>query len=314
MKGHTMEYMNRFKPYVLIIAIVACAHKAPPLTKDRLAPRLQAVSTLNSRQVQLVFNEGVDTLQLNPEHMSIMSAGDSLGILVLYPSLSDAEIIAVTEPQLETTYEIQGYVFDTAGNKGIFQRKFRGMTRPDTIAPWLVSYSQGKDNNDFLLTFSEAMDTTFLSYYIIPQKDLQPVWSNYRTCRFVAKTPADSLHYDTTYYLYISRGARDMSSNVIDHFITSITPDTIYDPLILRGTIMLDDTLVKTGVAVLRKEYPIGIAIIEAGEFAFEVRDSSTYIVEAVYTHFYGRGEASVARDNVITARKQECDIDTIIH
>lgn len=309
---NTIKHMKLWRMFILI-TLIACAHKALPLSKDRLHPKLVEARALNNRQIQFTFSEEIDTLQLNPDDFRIADDTATLKIYALYPSLSAAEIVAITDIQAEITYGASGFVFDEAGNKGSFETTLEGSTRPDTISPWLVYYSEGAKMSDFLLQFAEAMDTTFIEFIVLPRKNLEPLWKNIRTCHLVAKTVSDSLHYDTTYYLYLNKGARDISGNLIGLFITNITPDTIYSPLMLRGTVMVHDTLVQSGLAVLKKEIILGIAEVQKGEFAFDVRDSSAYTVVVVSDKFSGSNEVSVAQDNIIMLKEEERNIDSII-
>lgn len=300
-----------FVIFFLFLIFTACAHKAPPLLKDRLSPKLQEISVLSNRHIQFTFSEQLDTLELSPDNFSITASNDTLGIQLLYPSLSAAEIVVLTEPQRTTVYEVSGYVYDTAQNRGAFKSSFSGTSKPDTISPWIVDYSKGANHRQFALTFSEAMDTTFFEFHILPKKALTPVWRNIRSCFLVPETVEDSLRYDTTYYLYIDKGARDIANNTISTFITSITPDTIYAPIIIRGTIQVHDTLVRTGVAFIKKEYSLGITMIEQGRFAFEVRDSTRYTVDVLSGDYSGSAEVSVDSTCTINLRRERRSIDT---
>lgn len=299
---------------ISIFILASCAHKASPLSKDRMNPKLQSVSALNNRQILFTFSEILDTINLNPEYFSITSDEETLKIMALYPSLSAAEIIALTDIQFDKPYDVSGYVFDTAQNKGNFKESFTGSSKPDTIIPWIVKYSKGANNKEFTLIFSETMDTTFFKSYILPKKNLKPEWQNLRTCRLIPEIPDDSLSYDTTYYLYIDKGARDISENTINIFITSITPDTIYEPINLKGTVQINDTLVKTGLAVLKRKTSIGITTVDEGNFVFEVRDSLFYIVEVISGKYSGSAEVSVDRVNNIILKLEEKDIDSLIN
>ncbi len=291
--------------------LTACAHKAPPLSRDRLSPKLQEISVLSNRHVQFTFSEQLDTLDLSPDNFSITTSEDTLGILLLYPSLSAAEIVVLTQPQSTTTYDVSGYVYDTAHNRGAFKSSFSGTSKPDTISPWIVDYSKGANHRQFSLKFSEAMDTTFFEFYIVPKKVLKPVWENIRTCFLVPESMDDSLQRDTTYYLYLNKGARDIANNTISAFVTSITPDTLYEPLIIKGTVQIHDTLATTGVAFIKKEYSLGITMIEQGRFAFEVRDSATYTVEVLSGDYSGSAEVSVDSMCTINLRREGKSIDS---
>ncbi len=298
----------------IFLILIACAHKAPPLSKDRLNPKLHKIAALNNRQIQFTFSEQLDTLDLKPEYFTITTTKDTLEILFLYPSLSAAEIIACTDYQSDVLYDVSGYVFDTAQNKGTFRGTFRGTSQPDTISPWIISYSKGAKQENFFVEFSEAMDTTFTKFYVLPKKNLVTRWKNYRTCRFVPETPADSFKQDTTYYLFLDGGARDISKNTINMFATSITPDTLYKPMLLQGNAKMNDTLVKTGVAIIKKEHPLGIVLIEEGRFAFEVRDSAVYTVEVLSGNYSGSAEFSVDNISTIFLKENGKEIDSFLN
>jgi hypothetical protein len=299
---------------IVLLAIIVCAHKAPPLSKDRLSPRLQKVNSLNNRQVQFIFSEKIDTLSLQPGNFTIVSDGDTLKILVLYASLSPSEIVAVTEMQSPVVYDASGYIFDEAGNKGAFTRTFTGSTIKDTIAPWVIDYSEGYNQNNFYVTFSEAMDTSFVQFLVVPKKNLIPVWRDYRTCQFLPQTSSDSLHYDTTYYLYTKHGMRDISGNFLNLFITSVSPDTLYEPLILTGIVMVNDTLVQSGVAVMSRTITMGIAEVKDGEVHFEVRDSLPYRIDVLSGPYSGSADVSVRTQDTIYLKTEERSIDNLIH
>ena len=299
-----------------LVSILACAHKATPLSKDRMKPKLQKVSALNNRQIQFTFSETLDTLNLKPEHFTITGGADTLDIITLYPSLSAAEIIALTSMQTNEIYNASGYMFDTAQNKGNFEISFIGSATPDTIAPWIVHYSKGANHKEFSLKFSEAMDTTFLKFHILPKKNLVQNWQNYRLCLLTSKDPADSLKFDTTYYLYVvDQGAFDVSGNGIGPFSTSITPDTIYRPINIQGKVQISDTLIRKGIAILKRETPMGITLVKDGHFMFEVRDSLKYIVEVISGKYSGSTEVSAA-DSIIIINLQleEKNIDSFFN
>ena len=304
--------MGRRVALVFILLIAVCAHKAPPISKDRLSPRLLKVTVLNARQIQLSFSEDLDTAATVPDSMLITSAEETLGIILLYPSLSASEIVLITAPMSRIAYDIKGIVFDNAENKGSFKKTFHGSTSPDTIAPWLTGYAQGRNTNEFFLNFSEAMDTTYVAFSIVPKKEFTPVWVNSRYVSFIPETDSASLGFDTTYYLYL-RKARDMSGNHTAAFITSITPDTVYKPTILTGKALIDETPVTEGLALLIRKEPVGIALVEKGEFAFDVRDSLAFTVQVITEDHTGTGMVRVGADNIIRLEKGKTDIDRFI-
>jgi hypothetical protein len=297
---------------ILMLLILACAHKAPPIAKDRLNPKLISVEVLNTRQIQLSFSEKIDTAALVADSVLVTSVQDTLAVLQLYPSLSASEIVLITKPMKNVTYDISGVVFDEAENKGNFKSHFQGSTLPDTIAPWLTGYSQGRNTQDFFLNFTEALDTLSLEFSIIPKKKFIPVWVNSRYIRFIPETAGESLGFDTTYYLYLKQ-ARDISGNRTLPFITSITPDTVYRPIVLKGKALIDETPVNNGLALLERMSLVAIALVKKGEFAFDVRDSMVFDVQIIADDYSGKGTVKVGADNIIRLEKGEIDIDRLI-
>ncbi len=296
-----------------VVFILACAHKAPPIARDRVAPRLKHIAALNNRQVQFTFSEEIDTLSLSPKNFLITADTETLNIISLYPSLSRTEIVAITPLQKMITYNVSGTVYDTAENRGNFTAEFVGSLTPDTIPAWPVKYSRGRGYKEFFVQFSKAMDTTSLRYYIIPEKKLFLKWRNLRTALFSPDSIGDTLCYDTTYYLYIKE-AKDISQNRVGALITSITPDTTYEPLILEGKVLLNDTLLKQGLAIIKRNIALGISRVIQGKFRFEVRDSLSYDIIVLYKNYSGKGEVSVGDTNCIILEPGSVNLDSLLH
>jgi hypothetical protein len=300
---------------VFALALITCAHKAPPLVKDRMKPKLQNIVALNNIQLQFTFSEDIDTLNLSAVNFHITTGEDTLRIKTLYPSLSAAEIVAITELQMDTVYKVAGYVFDTAQNKGAFVERFTGTSKPDTIAPWIIKYSKGTNQNQFYFHFSEAMDTTFFKFTIFPEKNIITQWPNLRVCHLIPADTVNNFAFDTTYYIYINQGCRDLSGNLFGTLVTNITPDTTFEFFILKGSAHINDTLVKTGLAVLKRKIPLGITLIDGGDFQFEVRDSLPYTID-VFSGKYSGSKVLSPTDslNVIDLELEEKDFDNIFN
>lgn len=305
-------FLNSIVLLISIFILMKCGHKAAPLARDRQPPSLKKVASLNNRQILFSFSEGIDTNSLKPENFTIRADSQSLKVITLYPALSSAEIVAITDPQAEVVYDVSGSVYDSSENKGNYKGKFTGLTRPDTLAPIVQSSAAGPNKRIWAAQFNEAMDTSYLSFAILPKKSFVPVWRDYRTLSLVPRDSAEALHYDTTYYFLI-RQARDFSGNPLVPFTSRITPDTIYKPYYLRGKVKLNDSLVAAGWAVLSRDRPVGIAPIDKGEFAFEVRDSLAFFVDAVWNNCHGRAEVRAGRDNAVNIKPEEFNIDSLI-
>jgi len=297
----------------VLFIITVCAHKAPPLFKDRVHPKLTRIKALSNCQVLLSFSEDIDTLSLDERSIIVYSHSDTLEIVALYPSLSAAEIMCLTDTQFPVKYQVTGAVYDTAQNKGIITSSFEGSTKPDTVAPYIAKYSQGANTHEFILRFSEAMDTSGITYHIIPAFTTLCEWLNLRTCRIAPQDPNDIFAPDSTYYLFINRSAYDVSGNPLVQFITSITPDTAYKPFLLKSEVRANDTLARDGIAVLKRSEPKGIAFIRNGQVTFEVRDQEAYTIEALCNGYYGSNVVWFDSINIITVWPNGKTIDSII-
>jgi hypothetical protein len=261
----------------------------------------------------LSFSEEIDTLSFSINSITLHADADTLTITMMYPASSAAEIMCLTEPQSAITYRATGTVLDTAGNIGSFSRAFEGTLMPDTIAPYVTQYSRGMNYHEFILAFSEAMDTTRIAYHIIPGPTMGLTWQDLRTCLITPQDPGDSLQYGNTYYLYTDGGFSDISGNLLPPFITSITPDTIYEPHVLKGEVSADDTLVTEGIALLRRTGLQGIAFISSGLFTFQVRDKDAFMIEALCNGYYGSDTGWSDSTNIIPVFVSEKTIDSII-
>lgn len=305
--------MRRTLAAIALAAIVlGCGHKAAPLAKDRLKPSLKKIDAINNRQLLFTFSEVIAVRSLTPDQIRITAGPDTLSILALYPSLSDAEIVLLTGPQAPVEYLAVGSVLDTSGNKGNFQRTFKGTDRPDTIAPQVMMARNGKNSRFFAVQFTEAMDTTALDFVILPMKLGLAYWTDLRT---VLIRPADStqaLGRDTTYCCWLRR-ARDQSGNELPPLTMTITPDSIYQPLSIRGRARTADTALAAGVAVLSRDRPLAISLLRDGSYYFEVRDSLPYLVDVFWADRHGRGSIRVGREDTIVVAPDTFELDRLI-
>ncbi|OGC39632.1 hypothetical protein A2Y85_00770 [candidate division WOR-3 bacterium RBG_13_43_14] len=299
---------------IITFLLLYCGHKAGPISKDRLKPKLLKVTVFNRTQFQCTFSEPVDTLQINADAFVISAAAETLKILIAYPSLSAAEIMFATEPIQAIEYQISGYVFDTAMNKGNFIKKFKGTNLPDTIKPSVHKYPRGKGFTAIDLIFSEAIDTTRSGFYILPKLEHGVTWLDLRRCSLDPLMDGQWMLDSVSYYLYSSDRVFDLNHNPLKNFLTIFTPDTAYQPFFLEGKATLNDTLLNEGIAVLFRDEAIGIAIISQGIFKFEVRDSLPFQVTVLADQYSGSGEVVIGGENNIELTAKKIDLDDIIH
>ncbi|MEO0128864.1 MAG: Ig-like domain-containing protein [candidate division WOR-3 bacterium] len=302
-----------FKYFVALIVIpfLFCAHKGPPLRIDRIDPRLKKITPINEHQIFLYFSEELDTLSIKSENFTIYTEQDTLKIISVTPGNTPDQISIYTQKMTKTEYFIEGRVYDLSKRTGVFKTKFIGSTKPDTISPVIYSYSKGFKIKNFYIEFSEPVDTTAIIFYVFPKRKMAKDW--YYMKKLYLKPENDSLNYDTTYYLFL-KGIKDLSGNPGTPFVTTITPDTIYNPIFIRGRAVLNDTLLIRGIALIGYEKILGISMIERGEFLFEVRDSLKYLIQVFGEGCYGVDSVSASDTNIIRVAPGVFNLDSIIN
>jgi len=304
----------KYTVLIIIITCLYCAHKGPPLYVDRIDPAIKKATPINDHQIILYFSEELDTLNNNSENFIIHTMQDTLKIFTANPGNTLDQILLITEKMKPSEYEIDGKVFDKSGRMGIFKTHFLGSTKPDTIAPWLTHYSKGLHFRNFYIEFSEPVDTLSFKYYVFPKRAMLAKWQYLKNVSLVAINESDSFNYDTTYYLYIKE-IQDLCGNPAQPFITTITPDTIYNPLFIKGKVMLNDTVVPCGTALIEREKILGISFVNRGEFLFEVRDSLKYLVHVFYQNFYGADSVSTSQIyNIIRLNPGALNLDSLLN
>ncbi|MEO0094841.1 MAG: Ig-like domain-containing protein [candidate division WOR-3 bacterium] len=295
----------------LILIFLFCAHKAPPLRIDRIDPKIKSISALNEHQISLSFSEEIDTLSIKSENFSIYAEQETLRIISATPGNTLDQIYLFTQKMFKIEYSIDGKVYDLSGRVGFFKTKFMGSTKPDTIPPVVISHSKGCRLKSFYLEFSEPVDTSSVIYYIFPKRKLAKDWHYMK--RLFLSPEADSLHFDTTYYLFLKE-VRDLSGNPGAPFVTTGTPDTTYNPVFIRGKALINDTLLNRGIGILGDSAIIGISIIDQGEFLFEVRDSLNYLIRIFGEDCYGIDSVSASNTNIIKLSPGVFNLDSIIN
>jgi hypothetical protein len=308
-----MNVSHRILCIYFLLFFLLCAHKEPPLHIDRVDPKLKKIVALNEHQVMLQFSEELDTLSLNLENFHILSENDTLMLLSLSQGNTPDQIFLYTVRMKPIEYAIEGKVYDKSMRFGFFRGKFTGSMRPDTIAPWVKNYSKGYRLKSFFFQFSEPVDTTSLKYRIFPRHNMTTKWQGMSYLTIVPASEADSLNYDTTYYLYLYN-LKDFGGNRIMPFITTITPDTIYEPLFMRGKAVYQEKPVEKGIAMISREKVVGISLLEKGEFLFEVRDSMGYFIQVYGDGIYGEDTIFVGSPNIIKLTPRAFDLDSVIN
>ncbi len=295
----------------IVILLLFCAHKSPPLHIDRIDPKLKKINAVNEHQIFLNFSEELDTLSIKPDNFTIYTEPETLKILSVTPGNTPDQIFIYTEKMAKVEYTILGKVFDLSERVGVFKTKFVGSTKSDTIQPVVINFSKGFKLKNFFIEFSEPIDTSSIKFYIFPKRKMVKDWHYMKKLYLNPET--DSLNYDTTYYLFVGE-VRDLSGNAGIPFVTTITPDTIYNPVFIRGKAVLNDTPLASGIALLGYEKISGISTVTRGEFLFEVRDSLKYFVQIFGENCYGADSVSVSETNIIKLVPGVFDLDSIIN
>lgn len=302
---------------LVAILLLACAHKAAPLVKDRLRPSLVRIVALDQRHVQFTFSEDVDTTSAASAPV-IFAGTDTLSVQATYRGLSGAELIAVTAPMKAVTYTAVGTVYDAAANPGTYRRDFIGTVRADTVAPWVSAAVSGRAQRCFKVRFNEMMDTTRLAYRVVPSIAVVATWTDGLGLTVMpivdSLAPADTLEQGRVYYLWI-REAYDITGNRTAEYVTWLTPDTTGLPYIIRGRALIGDSLVDFGYAFLEGPRIEAVGLLRRGEFSFSVPDSLPRIVFVTTPDGYtGRDTLRPGSLQSVPLSYEPCDIDTLLH
>lgn len=296
---------------LIVISLLFCAHKGAPLHIDRIDPKLKKITPVNDHQIFLYFSEELDTTSIKSENFLIYTEQETLKIISVTPGNAPEQISIYTQKMSKIEYFIDGRVYDLSRRVGFFKTKFIGSIKPDTIQPVITKYSKGFKLKNFYLEFSEPIDTGSIKYYVFPKRKMLKDWHYMKKLYLNPET--DSLNYDTTYYLFISE-LQDLSGNRGAPFVTTITPDTIYNPVFIRGRAVFNDTPLTSGIGLLEYEKILGVSTISQGEFLFEVRDSSKHFIRVFGENCYGADSASALDTNIIKLTPGVFNLDSIIN
>ncbi|MCX7994386.1 MAG: hypothetical protein N3A65_01265 [candidate division WOR-3 bacterium] len=304
------------RSYYLILLLMVfilsfCAHKAPPLHIDRVNPKLIRINPFSENQLILNFSEELDSLSLNPENFLIYSEQETIKIICVTPGHTPDQVFLFTPGIIPGEYNLIGKVYDRSERAGFFKTKFIASTKKDTVPPLVIKYTKGARQKNFYLEYSEPIDTASIKYYVFPRRKMVSKWYYMKMLSLIPET--DSLNHDTTYYLFVKE-AKDLSGNDAPQFITTITSDSVYNPIFIRGRAVLNDTPIISGLGVISRKEILGISTIDHGEFLFEVRDSFNYYLQILGDDCHGADSVSVSRENIIKLTPGKVDFDSIIN
>ena len=227
------------------LLLMSCAKKALPPSPDRFRPQLLEVETRTRSLVALVFDEEIDGVKLAPDSFHLTGpGGETLGLRGVSLGRSTDEVQLWTPTQELKLYQVQGIVWDRAGNWTRFRARFRGSSRQDTIAPRVtrVDPSPGsarqKRGVTIRVTFSEAIDTSgAVSWMFVPAECdtwFKRSWTaDWQTLAFKRM---ESLPGGALIYLLVQPGAMDLERNrVKGPAFTYFTSDTIFEAVPVKG-------------------------------------------------------------------------------
>ena len=257
--------------------MVSCAKKMLPPSPDRFPPHLQEIDTRTRSQVALVFDEEIDGTKLAPDSFRLTGpAGETLVLRGASLGRNDDEVQLWTPTQEPKLYDVRGIVWDRAGNPARFRGRFRGSSRPDTIAPRVTQVmpspgsARQKRGVAIRVTFSEAMDTATLGaggetlgtvpvrgqspYMFVPAEydtQFKRSWtSDWQTLSF---THIESLPSGAAIYFLLQRRATDLEGNrVKGPAFTYFTSDSVFDAVPVKGRAQWHNGPLGTGTVLFQ--------------------------------------------------------------
>lgn len=270
---------------LILIFLLFCAKKMLPPSPDRFSPYLVEAIPRTRVQLELVFNEEIDSRRLV---LDSFNSNNGLVLSGISQGRDRSRVILWTREQEWREYNLSGVVWDGAGNRGQFRTRFTGSTRIDTIPPRVVAISPEPGrvnvfrNIRLSVRFSEPVDTTLtLPCLFVPQEyeaRFQRSWkANWQEVEFVYK---DSIARGKEVYFILQPGVKDLEGNsTTTPAWTYFSPDSVFPGVRVRGRVVGQG---KGGMVLFNKEQTRALApILTDGSFEIKVRPGE-YSVFAV--------------------------------
>jgi len=256
---------------VAMVMVLACAKKMMPPSPDRFPPHLQEVNTRTRSQVALVFDEEIDGSRLAPDSFRLTGpTGETLALRGASLGRRGEEVQLWTPTQEPKLYGVRGIVWDRAGNPARFRARFRGLSRPDTIAPRVTQVvpspgsARQKRGVAVRVTFSEAIDTASLviagdtlgrsPYMFAPVEydtQFKRSWTpDWQTLSFVR---LESLPAGAVIYFMLQRRVTDLEENRVNGpAFTYFSSDSAFEGVPVKGKAMWHDGPLGTGTVLFQ--------------------------------------------------------------
>ena len=301
--------MRRWTMLSLALLVLACAKKGMPPNPDRFPPSLLDFTVVNQNRLDLTFDEPMAQKDLpgGLAHLSDYSitglGGDTLPVLGVAFSPDQTVISLLTRRQQREKYVLKGITRDVAGNTVRFARQFQGSTRPDTIAPAIISVSPRMHatnlHRDVAVTFifSKPIDTlTFGGFLVLPSSlsgRFSPRWNpGLNGIQFML---ADSLGRGTVVSFLVPPVFRDFAGNhPAQAGYTSFSSDSLVLPGLVKGRLEVEGGPARNAFILLEQDEPL-LATIgrEDGSFVLRAKKEPYAVVALADTDYDGYVELS---------------------
>ncbi|MBD3286708.1 hypothetical protein GF359_08890 [candidate division WOR-3 bacterium] len=235
--------------FPLLILFCACARQGAIPNPDRFPPHLKKATSVTRTQVNLLFDERLDSKALSPNTFLITSTHDTAEIkfITTNPVVRDGGIILYTSPLQQEDYRISGLVRDGKGNSSLAEARFMASDRRDTTPPGITIRPPG---NSFpytiIIGFSESIDTTnpliILTAPYTPKEKTEYTWDRTGTLTNLRMVSKDTTQKGSPFYVVLLPGASDFSANRDKSGAqTFIHSDTTLELRDVRGRIEASD-------------------------------------------------------------------------
>jgi hypothetical protein len=288
------------------LGAVVCAKKMMPPSPDRFAPHLEEVVTRNRSQVELVFDEPIDGRRVVVDSFYVSDA-NGLGVRLRGASQGRQanSVLLWTPVQSVQLYQVQGVVWDAAGNVAWFRARYRGSDKQDTIAPTITRITPvpGASGLNRAATvavrFSEPVDTAVVPDYVfVPEeydtlfrRQWEPDWQS------LLLSLGDTIASGAVVYVQVLPGVQDLEGNRSrSAAFTYFTPDSVFSGDLVKGRARWQGGPLGTGSVFF---YPDTIEPARATGLAALLSDGS-YTTRLVSGRYRSQAVADTDFDGIV--------------
>jgi hypothetical protein len=298
----------KFRVFLVILGLFACAQKMVPPSPDRFPPGLEDIQVQNRTKINVIFNEDIDPQSISKDSIMILSSNNETLLLKdVTTGRQNNTITLITEKQQPIRYTLSTEVKDVAENRAKIRGRFMGSMIKDTFPPRITTISpktgtvKQKRNVRIIIGFSEEVDTVIPINWVVLPKALKSrfntLWQpDFRQLKF---TLNDSLGADTVVYFTFLRSVFDFEGNrLLAPGFTFFTSDTLLNTKLVTGKITDKNKPVGNSFVIFTTTgdsmKSIALTPVDSiGSFAIQVREGIYDVSAVADTNFDDRIDLS---------------------